>query len=111
MATELVHLIFRNYVALSRTIAAFPADSAVGRRVIHYLRSQGTIVDMTAGRHARAAIVMDSDHLVLTSAHPGVIRKCLAASRCGAGAQEEPPEKVSDAAGGKTVASWTTTRG
>lgn len=100
VATELVHVGFRNYVAVNRAIAAFSADSVVGKRMIRQAKEQTAVIDMTAGRRARAAIMIDSDHLVLAPANPDVIRKWVAAGRCGDSAQEEPLEKVADAVRG-----------
>ncbi len=104
MATELVHMGFHNFAAINRVTFVVSADSAVGRRLIRQFGNQGIVIDMTAGRSARIALLTDSDHLILASANPDVIGKSFAAGQGGASMQGTPAEKATGAAGDESVA-------
>lgn len=84
MATKLVHVGFHNFIAIDRVYVLLPSDSAVCKRIIRQAKNEGFITDMTAGRRAKAAIIMDNGHIVLTAISPQTIGKWLGARRCGA---------------------------
>lgn len=90
MEVKLVHVGFGNIVAVNRVVALVSPDSAPVKRMIREARDRGTLVDLTSGRKTKAAMVLDSGHIVLAAIQPETI-----ASRLGQGR-----EAASDAANG-----------
>ena len=58
---------FGNMVSSERIIAVVGPDSSPIRRLIQDARDRGTLIDASSGRKTRAVMLMDSDHLVLSS--------------------------------------------
>ncbi len=58
---------FGNIVSSERIIAIVGPDSSPVRRLIQDARDRGTLIDASSGRKTKAVILMDSDHLVLSS--------------------------------------------
>ena len=58
---------FGNMVSSERIIAVVGPDSSPVRRLIQDARDRGTLIDASSGRKTRAVMLMDSDHLVLSS--------------------------------------------
>lgn len=54
-------------IALQRLIAIVDADSAPIRRMIQEARDRGTLIDTTYGKKTKAVLIMDSDHVILSS--------------------------------------------
>jgi len=54
-------------VSLQRLIAIVDADSAPIKRMIQEARERGTLIDTTYGKKTQAVLIMDSDHLILSS--------------------------------------------
>jgi regulator of extracellular matrix RemA (YlzA/DUF370 family) len=54
-------------VSLQRLIAIVAADSAPIRRMIQEARERGTLIDTTYGKKNLSVLIMDSDHLILSS--------------------------------------------
>lgn len=83
MATELVAVGFKNFIALNRVIAIVSTGSAPIQRLIREGKSKGTIIDITNGRRTKGAIFMDDGHVILTAISPDTI-----SGRAAAAAQE-----------------------
>ena len=58
---------FGNMVSSERIIAVVGPDSSPIRRLIQDARDRGTLIDASSGRKTRSVMLMDSDHLVLSS--------------------------------------------
>lgn len=54
-------------ISLQRLIAIVDADSAPIRRMIQEARDRGTLIDTTYGKKTKAVLIMDSDHVILSS--------------------------------------------
>jgi extracellular matrix regulatory protein A len=63
----LVKVGFGNLVAAARVIAVVSPDSSPVKRLVADARDRGSLIDATSGRKTRAVLVMDSDHVVLSS--------------------------------------------
>lgn len=61
---------FGNAVAKARLIAVVGADGAPVRRLIQDARERGSLIDATSGKKTKAVLIMDSDHIVLSSFDP-----------------------------------------
>ncbi|HHU52662.1 MAG TPA: DUF370 domain-containing protein [Clostridiaceae bacterium] len=54
-------------ISLQRLIAIVDADSAPIRRMIQEARERGTLIDTTYGKKNLSVLIMDSDHVILSS--------------------------------------------
>jgi len=57
-------------VSEARLIAIVSPDSAPIKRLIQDARDRTTLIDATAGRKTQSVLIMDSDHIVLSSLPP-----------------------------------------
>lgn len=76
---QFLNIGFGNMVSSSKIVAIVAPDSAPIKRIIQEAKDRGTIIDATYGRRTRAVIVMDSDHVVLSSVSPETVGGRLAA--------------------------------
>ena len=66
---------YGNYVLNNKVVAIVGADTAPVKRVIKEAKNRGRCVDTTNGRRTRAAIITDSDHVILSAIYPETIVK------------------------------------
>jgi regulator of extracellular matrix RemA (YlzA/DUF370 family) len=79
MATELVAVGFKNFIALNRVVAIVSTGSAPIQRLIREGKKKGTIIDITNGRRTKAAIFMDNGSIILAAITPETISGRVAA--------------------------------
>ena len=70
---RLVNIGYGNMVAAERVIAVVAPEAAPVRRLIQDARDRGQVIDATCGHKTKAAIVMDSEHVVLSPLMPETI--------------------------------------
>ncbi len=70
---KLINIGFGNMVSAAKLVAIVSPESAPIKRIIQDARDKGVLIDATYGRRTRAVIVMDSDHVILTSIQPETI--------------------------------------
>ena len=70
MDYDMIPVGYGNFVARSRLIAGVTSDSAPSRRLIQDARERFALIDATGGKKTRSILVMDSDHVVLSSIDP-----------------------------------------
>ena len=70
---QLVNIGFGNSVSANRIIAIISPESAPIKRLVQDAKEQGRAIDATCGRRTRAVIIMDSDHIVLSSVQPETV--------------------------------------
>jgi regulator of extracellular matrix RemA (YlzA/DUF370 family) len=80
MATELVAVGFKNFIALNRVVAIVSAGSAPIQRLIREGKKGGTVIDITSGRRTKAAIFMDNGQIILAAITPETISGRVAAT-------------------------------
>ena len=85
---KLLNIGYGNMVSAQRLIAIVSPDSAPIKRMIQESREKGLLIDGTYGRRTRAVLLMDSDHVILSSIQPETIANRLA-GKDGAAAPEE----------------------
>ena len=73
MDIKLVNVGFGNIVSANRIIAIVSPESAPIKRIIQEARDRGMLIDATYGRRARAVIITDSDHVVLSAVQPETV--------------------------------------
>lgn len=70
---KLINIGFGNMVAAGRLVAIVSPESAPIKRIIQDAKERGTLIDATYGRRTRAVLVMDSDHVILSSVQPETV--------------------------------------
>ncbi len=70
---RLINIGYGNMVAADRVIAVVAPEAAPVRRMIQDARDRGHVIDATCGHKTKAAMIMDSDHLVLSPLMPETI--------------------------------------
>ncbi|MHB1483937.1 MAG: DUF370 domain-containing protein [Saccharofermentanales bacterium] len=58
---------FGNMVSSDRIIAIIGPDSSPVKRLIQDAKDRGALIDASSGRKTKSVLMMDSDHLVLSS--------------------------------------------
>ncbi|MBA3008184.1 MAG: DUF370 domain-containing protein [Proteobacteria bacterium] len=76
---KLLNIGFGNTVAIERIIAVINAGSSPSRKLKELAKQEGKLIDVTEGRRTRSMLVMDSNHLILSSVQPDTIGQRLAA--------------------------------
>lgn len=66
---KLINIGFGSMISADRLIAVVGPDSAPIKRMIQEARERGNLIDASYGRKTQAVLVMDSDHIVLSSLH------------------------------------------
>lgn len=74
---QLVNIGFGNLISAQRLVAAVAPDSAPIKRIIQEARERGLLIDASFGRKTRTVLIMDSDHVVLSSLTPAAIETRL----------------------------------
>ena len=85
---KLINIGFGNMVAAGRLVAIVSPESAPIKRIIQDAKERGTLIDATYGRRTRAVLVMDSDHVILSSVQPETV-----ANRMGDSQEDEADEQ------------------
>ena len=70
---KLINIGFGNMVSAQRVVSIIKPDSAPVKRMIQEIREQGMLIDATYGRKTAAVLVMDSDHVILSSVQPETV--------------------------------------
>ncbi len=70
---SLINIGFGNTVNASRIIAIVSPDSAPIKRIMEEAKKNKKLVDATYGRRTRALIIMDSEHVILSSHNPETV--------------------------------------
>ena len=58
---------FGNMVAVDRVISIVSPDSAPIKRLVQSAKDDSRVIDVTCGRRARAVIITDSEHVILSA--------------------------------------------
>ena len=70
---KLINIGFGTMVSSSRLIAVVSPESAPIKRIVQDTRDRGDLIDATYGRRTRAVLVMDSEHVILSSVQPETV--------------------------------------
>lgn len=85
---KLINIGFGNMVSAGRLVAIVSPESAPIKRIIQDAKERGTLIDATYGRRTRAVLVMDSEHVILSSVQPETV-----ANRMGDSQEDEADEQ------------------
>ena len=70
---KFINIGFGNIISADRLIAIVAPESAPIKRIIQDARDNGKLIDATYGRRTRAVIIMDSEHVILSSVQPETV--------------------------------------
>lgn len=73
MNIKLINVGFGNMIASGRLVSIVSPESAPIKRLIQDARDAGKLVDATHGRRTRAVLIMDSEHVILSSLQPETV--------------------------------------
>ena len=73
MSIKLINIGFGNMIASGRLVSVVSPESAPIKRLIQDARDAGKVVDATHGRRTRAVLIMDSEHVILSSLQPETV--------------------------------------
>ena len=76
---QLINVGFGNTVMVDRIIAVVNTGSSPARKLKEIAKDGGKLIDVTEGRRTRSMVVMDSNHVVLSSIQPDTISQRLTA--------------------------------
>ena len=93
MNTEPVHIGFDNIVSMNRVIVILSPKQQPTKRLMQEAKNKGALIDATHARKAKAAIVLDTGHIILAAISPEAIARRLAASRDGTALKSETSEE------------------
>ena len=70
---QLVNIGYGNMASVGRIVAVVGPEAAPIRRLIQDARDGGRIIDATCGHKTKAAVIMDSGHVMLSPLMPETI--------------------------------------
>lgn len=74
---KLVNIGFGSAVAASRVLAVLSPESAPVKRTVQEARDRGMLIDASYGRKTRAVLLLDTDHVILSSVLPETLASRL----------------------------------
>jgi extracellular matrix regulatory protein A len=75
----LLNIGFGNTVVAHRIVAVINTGSSPARKLKDLAKTNGKLIDVTEGRRTRSILIMDSDHVVLSSIQPDTISQRMLA--------------------------------
>ncbi|WP_041278068.1 extracellular matrix/biofilm biosynthesis regulator RemA family protein [Desulfotalea psychrophila] len=78
---QLLNVGFGNTVMVGRVVAVVNTGSSPARKIREIAKKNGKLIDVTEGRRTRSMLVMDSNHVVLSSVQSDTISQRLQAMR------------------------------
>ena len=67
---KLLNIGFGSMLAANRILSILSPDSAPIKRVVQEAKERGMLIDASYGRSIKSVILMDTDHVVLSSLSP-----------------------------------------
>ena len=64
---KLINIGFGSMIAARRVLAIVEPDSAPIKRVVQEAKDRGMLIDASYGRKTQTVILMDTDHVILSS--------------------------------------------
>jgi len=76
---QLLNVGFGNTVMVDRVLAVINTGSSPSRKIKELAKKAERLIDVTEGRRTRSIIVLDSNHVVLSSVQPDTIAQRISA--------------------------------
>ena len=70
---KLVNVGFGNLISAGKIVSIVSPDSAPIKRVVQEARERGMLLDASFGRRTKSVLLMDTDHVILSSVTPETI--------------------------------------
>ena len=70
---KLISIGFGSTVCAERVLAVIAPESAPIKRLIQEARERGMLIDASFGRKTKSVLLMDTDHVLLSSVSPGIL--------------------------------------
>ena len=67
---KLINIGFGSMIAASRLLAIVTPDSAPIKRLVQEARDRGMLIDASYGHKTKTVLLMDTDHVILSSLTP-----------------------------------------
>ena len=67
---KLISIGFGNFLSMEKIVTILSPDSAPIKRLISESRERGVLIDASFGRSTRSVILMNSNHIILSSLTP-----------------------------------------
>jgi regulator of extracellular matrix RemA (YlzA/DUF370 family) len=67
---KLLNIGFGSMLAANRILSILEPDSAPIKRVVQEAKERGMLIDASYGRSTKSVILMDTDHVILSSLTP-----------------------------------------
>ncbi len=80
---QLLNIGFGNTVMVEKIIAVINTGSSPARKLKEVAKMEGRLVDVTEGRRTRSILVMESNHIILSSVQPDTISQRMQALQPG----------------------------
>jgi regulator of extracellular matrix RemA (YlzA/DUF370 family) len=80
---HLLNVGFGNTVIVQKIIAVINTGSSPARKLKEAAKMEGRLVDVTEGRRTRSILVMESNHIILSSVQPDTISQRMQAMQPG----------------------------
>ena len=74
---KFINIGYGNMVAVDRIVTLVSPDSAPIKRLIQDAKDSGRVIDVSCGRRTRAAIITDSEHVILSAVQSETIANRL----------------------------------
>ena len=82
---KLINIGFGNMVAANRIIAIVSPESAPIKRVIQEAKDRAMLIDASYGRKTMSVLLMDTDHVILSSLEPEILNQRWTETQTGEG--------------------------
>ncbi len=76
---QLINVGFGNTVMVERIVAVINTGSSPARKLKEQAKKENRLIDVTEGRRTRSILVLDSNHVVLSSVQSDTIGQRMAA--------------------------------
>jgi hypothetical protein len=80
---QLLNIGFGNTVMVEKIIAVINTGSSPARKLKEVAKMEGRLIDVTEGRRTRSILVMESNHIILSSVQPDTISQRMQALQPG----------------------------
>ena len=70
---KLISIGFGSTVCAERVLAVIAPESAPIKRLIQEARERGMLIDASFGRKTKSVLLMDTDHVLLSSVSPEIL--------------------------------------
>ncbi len=67
---KLINIGFGSMLSAARVLAMVEPDSAPIKRIVQEAKERGMLIDASYGRSTKSVILMDTDHVILSSMTP-----------------------------------------